>query len=205
MGEPLRTADRESKLTAIEHGRAKRSKGMGFTNESSSTQSSRSTGIEQIFNQFGDPVYRFIYRQVGNQQDAEDLTSEVFLSASRSLDVSRPENSVGRWLFTVSRTVIADHWRKYYRVPPLVDIDDLQLAEFTPVSDGEEKAEKKSRMLTRVLDGLPEHYRVVLELRFLKGYTLTETAIELDISVENAKVRQHRALAKAVQLVDEHP
>jgi RNA polymerase sigma-70 factor (ECF subfamily) len=60
----------------------------------------------------------------------------------------------------------------------------------------------KTDVVERILDGLPDRYRQVLELRFLRGYTLSETASELGISVENVKVTQHRALAKAVQLRD---
>ncbi|HEV3310114.1 MAG TPA: sigma-70 family RNA polymerase sigma factor [Chloroflexota bacterium] len=161
----------------------------------------RSADIEDIFRQYIDPVHRFIYRQVGNRQDAEDLTSEVFLTASRSLDVTRADHAIGRWLFTVSRTVIADHWRRHYRVPPLVDIDDLQLAEIVPAESGEERFETKSRTVARILDRLPERHRKVLELRFLRGYTIVETAQELGITVENVKITQHRALAKAVDTV----
>jgi RNA polymerase sigma-70 factor (ECF subfamily) len=44
---------------------------------------------------------------------------------------------------------------------------------------------------------LPERYRRILELRFLRSYTLREAADELGITVGNAKVLQHRALARA--------
>src|SRR5919205_832213 len=70
--------------------------------------------LEEVFAHYLDPVYRFVYSRVGNREDAEDLTSEVFLKASRQLDSSRLEASVAKWLFTVARTVLADHWRRYY-------------------------------------------------------------------------------------------
>jgi RNA polymerase sigma-70 factor (ECF subfamily) len=40
----------------------------------------------------------------------------------------------------------------------------------------------------------------VLELRFLRGYSIVETAREMGITPENVKVIQHRALAKAVEV-----
>lgn len=163
----------------------------------------RQAGIQALFGRYSDPVYRFIYRQVGNRQDAEDLTSEVFLSASRNLDLSRPAGAIGRWLFTVSRTVIADHWRRHYRLPPLVDVDELQLAEIAPQPDAGNRQESKARLVETILESLPERYAQVLDLRFLKGYTLSETANALRISIENVKITQHRALAKAVQIADE--
>ncbi|HEX8919538.1 MAG TPA: sigma-70 family RNA polymerase sigma factor, partial [Chloroflexota bacterium] len=56
------------------------------------------------------------------------------------------------------------------------------------------------RLVSDLLAALPERYRQVLELRFLKGYSVQETATELDITPQNVKVIQHRALARAVQV-----
>ncbi len=168
----------------------------------SEVKSSRAGDQEEVFQRFLDPVYRVIYRQVGNQQDAEDLTSEVFLSATGKLDATRPDNEIGRWLFTVTRRVIADHWRRHYKLPPRVDIDQIQLAEIVPIDAGRVSRETKSSFLQQLLEGLTERQRSVLELRFLHGYSLEETAAELSITIQNVKIIQHRALAKAAGMAD---
>ena len=49
---------------------------------------------------------------------------------------------------------------------------------------------------------LPDHYRQILELRFLQGNSIKESAAELGVSVANAKVLQHRALRLAAQVND---
>ena len=51
-----------------------------------------------------------------------------------------------------------------------------------------------------LLAALPENYRHVLEFRFLKSYTLKETAAAMGITEANVKVMQHRALQKAAKL-----
>jgi RNA polymerase sigma-70 factor (ECF subfamily) len=147
-----------------------------------------------------DPVYRFLYSRVGNREDAEDLTSEVFLKASRQLDTGRSEASVAAWLFTVARTVLADHWRRYYRAVPSVRMDNVLMAEMPAAPGPAERSEQMDQRVAEVLEKLPDRYRRVLELRFLLGYSLRETAQELGITPENVKVIQHRALAKAAQL-----
>ena len=48
-----------------------------------------------------------------------------------------------------------------------------------------------------ILDGLPANYRSVLEFRFLRGYSIRETAAAMGVSVANAKVLQLRALRRA--------
>ncbi|MGI8827203.1 MAG: RNA polymerase sigma factor [Chloroflexota bacterium] len=159
--------------------------------------------LEHIFNSYVDPVYRFVYSRVGNREDAEDLTSEVFLKAAGQLDPERPEASIAQWLFTVARTVIADHWRRYYRRGPSLPLDENQAE--VPVEDDDATGERAARLVLGVLAALPERYRRVLELRFLSGYSVAETARELGLSPENVKVIQHRALAKAVQVTEGRP
>lgn len=53
-----------------------------------------------------------------------------------------------------------------------------------------------------VLGLLKDNYREVLEYRFLKSYSIKETAAAMDITVSNAKVLQHRALKKAAALAE---
>src|SRR5688572_14127181 len=82
------------------------------------------------------PIYRFLYSRLGNQEEAEDLTSEVFLKAVRQLEPQRDEASVQAWLYQVARTTLADYWRRRSRVPqdPLgyLDVPDPQGAAATP-------------------------------------------------------------------------
>jgi RNA polymerase sigma-70 factor (ECF subfamily) len=153
-----------------------------------------------VFTRFVDPVYRFLYSHVGNREDAEDLTSEVFFKAARQLDSARAESSIAKWLFTVARTVLADHWRRQYRGGPQVQWDDDRVAGAVDPLPAAGTSDANSRLVEDVLASLPARYRAVLELRFLRGYSIQETAAELGITPENAKVIQHRALAKAAQL-----
>ncbi|HUE60829.1 MAG TPA: sigma factor-like helix-turn-helix DNA-binding protein, partial [Acidimicrobiales bacterium] len=55
----------------------------------------------------------------------------------------------------------------------------------------------------QILAGLPDHYRRVLELRFLEGCSIKESATAMAVSVSNAKVLQHRALRMAARVAEE--
>lgn len=156
--------------------------------------------LEQVFARYLDPVYRFLYSRLGNRQDAEDLTSEVFLKATRLLDSQRSEASIAQWLFTVARTVLADHWRRYYRGGASVPLDDERAMDVPGRTESVEESPASVQMVNELLSALPPRYRQVLELRFLRGYSIQETAKEMGITPENAKVIQHRALARAVQI-----
>ncbi len=79
-------------------------------------------------------VYRFIYGKVGNREEAEDLTSQVFMKALRGMDRARDPQSIQNWLFQVARTTVADHWRAFYRLPSR-SLDDLLEAGWEGPSD----------------------------------------------------------------------
>lgn len=150
-------------------------------------------------------MYRFLYTRVGNREDAEDLTSEVFLKATRQLEAARGEASVAKWLFTVARTVLADHWRRYYSGGPtlaLTDVGEREDLREAPAPEGSLASQGRAHS---ILSALPPRYRQVLELRFLRGYSIDETARAMDITPGNVKVLQHRALAKAVQVEEREP
>jgi RNA polymerase sigma factor (sigma-70 family) len=158
--------------------------------------------LEQVFSRYIDPVYRFLYSRLGNREDAEDLTSEVFLKATRQLDSGRPEASIAQWLFTVARTVLADHWRRYYRAGASLPLDDARVGSLPEEADQGASGDPSAKLVADLLQALPERYRRVLELRFLLGYSVQETAEAMGVTPENVKVIQHRALAKAVQVGD---
>src|SRR5215472_9663831 len=65
-------------------------------------------------------VYRLIFRHVGNRPDAEDLTEEVFLAALPRLRLPAAVHSVHAYLAATVKTVVADHWRRYYAAPPVL-------------------------------------------------------------------------------------
>src|SRR5258708_15711522 len=61
-------------------------------------------------------IYRYVYSKVGNREEAEDLTSQIFMKAVRGADTERGAQGMQKWLFQVARTTIADYWRAHYRI-----------------------------------------------------------------------------------------
>ncbi|MFF4186647.1 RNA polymerase sigma factor [Streptomyces sp. NPDC001691] len=148
---------------------------------------------EAIYRDNVDRVYRVMYAKVGNRADAEDLTTEVFLAALRPLRTSASVPEVRAYLLATARTVLATHWRR------VLGLEVTRLPEELPQheADAEEVPSDAPRRARAILDGLPDRYRRILELRFLGASSLKEAAAELGVTVGNAKVLQYRALRHA--------
>jgi RNA polymerase sigma factor (sigma-70 family) len=141
-------------------------------------------------------VYRLLASRVGNRADAEDLTSEVFLSVLRPLRLDVPRPQVRAYLAATARSVLARHWRHRLGVE-LTTIDEAAtLPTIDAVSD---TTAEHAGAVADALDRLPDRYRTILELRFIEGASVKEAATTMGVTVSNAKVLQHRALRAAAR------
>lgn len=144
-------------------------------------------------------IYQLVFRRVGNAADAEDLAAEVLLQTLKTLRLPAPVHNVRAYLVKTARTVMADHWRSHYAArDAALELEQLPAgALVTPPSvDSADRAQ-------RLLGLLPVHFRRILELRFLRGYSVREAANEMGVTESNARVLQFRALRKAAELEQE--
>jgi len=146
-------------------------------------------------------IYRYVYSKVGNREEAEDLTSQIFIKAVRGVDQERGMQSIQKWLFQVARTTIADYWRAYYRISTN-SLEELLEAGWEGPADEEPSAasNQPAERVKRILQALPEHYREVLTCRFLLNLSIKETALSMGLTEANVKVLQFRALKRAADL-----
>ena len=146
-------------------------------------------------------VYRMMFRKVGNRHDAEDLTTEVFLSALRPLRLPASVGEVRAYLYATARTVLARYWRRRLGQPVTELTTDLADGAAGPGDLGEPESAAPEQA-EKILAALPDRYRRILQLRFLDACTIAEAARAMGITVANAKVLQHRALRRAAGLAD---
>jgi len=148
-------------------------------------------------------IYRYVYSKVGNREDAEDLTSEIFLKAVSALNQEFSPQSMHKLLFLIARSTVADYWRAHYRLPAN-SLDELLEAGWEgPAEEEPAVAAISSGAAGRVrllLQALPEQYREVLTCRFLLNLSIKATALRMGLTVAHVKVLQFRALKRAATL-----
>jgi RNA polymerase sigma-70 factor, ECF subfamily len=144
-------------------------------------------------------VYRLMYAKVGNRPDAEDLTTEVFMTALRPMHASASVGEVRAYLLATARTVLATFWRRTLgrEITTLDEERDVGL-----LTDDPPPGDTRASEVDRILAELPDRHRRILQLRFLEGCSIKEAAVELEVSVSNAKVLQHRALRLATAVAE---
>jgi RNA polymerase sigma-70 factor (ECF subfamily) len=144
-------------------------------------------------------IYQLVFRRVGNAADAEDLAGEVLMQTLKTLRLPAPVYNVRSYLVKTARTVMADHWRRHYAARDAA----LELEQLPPGALVSAPSSESADRAQRLLGLLPDNFRRILELRFLRGYSVREAANEMGVTESNARVLQFRALRKAAELEQE--
>jgi RNA polymerase sigma-70 factor, ECF subfamily len=163
------------------------------------------TAAEQLVAVYGDRAYRLAIRITGHGQDAEEVVQDAFWAVIRKIDTFRGDAAFGSWLYRIVANAAYQklRGRRGQRT-------ELSLDEMLPVFDEQGRHVALSAdwsahvddaslqtdlrtALTTALEELPAHYRSVVVLRDVEGWSHFEIAETLNISVPNVKTRVHRA------------
>jgi RNA polymerase sigma-70 factor, ECF subfamily len=138
-----------------------------------------------------DRVYAFIVRRVRERADAEDLTAEVFHQALANLKRFEWRGvPFSAWLYRIASNAIADRWQRVSREHANFRPDDPPVPQS---SASPEEIEKRARLF-RLVSGLPDDQRRVIEMRFAVGKSIAEIAHELGRTHGAVKQLQLRAI-----------
>jgi RNA polymerase sigma-70 factor (ECF subfamily) len=157
-----------------------------------------------LYDRYSPAVYRFVYYRVSTRTLAEDLTSETFFRALRSMATFQWQGKdFGAWLTTIARNLIVDHF-KSSRTRLETSTDDFSDQRETSDSPEEEVlAALTSDVLREAMAKLPAEQHECIVLRFLNGYTIAETAQSLGRSEGAIKQLQLRAVRNLAKLLPE--
>jgi len=153
-----------------------------------------------LYDHYNASVYRFVYYRVGSVALAEDLTSETFFRALRSMSSFKWQGKdFGAWLMTIARNLTADH---YKAGRTRLEFATEDMGAHDSATEGPETAVLASltnEVLLQALGELPAEQQECLIMRFLQGLSIAETAKVLgrsDGAVKQLQLRGVRNLAK---------
>lgn len=159
--------------------------------------------LSVLYEQFKRPIHCYIYRLLGNQEDADDVTQEVFVRACTSWGGLYERNNLSAWLYRIATNLCVDMLRRRKRIswrsltPNSGQEDRFESAGddgsyLLPDSGGiPEVAEREH--IRQALASMPEEYAVALALSAAQGIPYQEVATILNISPNAAATRISRA------------
>lgn len=151
--------------------------------------------IAIIYDTQFDRIYKFFYYKTLNQNIAEDLTSETFLTFVNLLNEDKDIDNLKAFIYGIAKNIFMQYLRKKYQdgIPFSAIGDDFEeyAVEFVQEYDNAETSEEK---LLKVLDKIPNKQREVIRLRFIEKLTLDEICIRLEKDMNYVKTTQKRGL-----------
>lgn len=133
-----------------------------------------SVAFAGLYRRYATGVYRYLYGRVGNQKDAEDLTSQTFLQALEAISRYRPKGHFAAWLFSIARRRAADFHRQGYRRSEFsLDTLNLRVAINEQQIDNAIQAEELFK-LGQLYNQLPDDKQELIRLRYAAGLTYAQ-------------------------------
>ncbi len=166
--------------------------------------------FDAIYHVYEPRVYRQCYRMLGNQEDAEDLTQEVFLQVFRKIHTYRGEANFSTWLHSLTVNTVLMRIRRHRRWRQAVtSLDAPQVSEgaasdvLTLLSALSAPAVNRLEKigLDRAIAQLSSGYREVFLLHDAEGYRHEEIAKLLGISAGTSKSQLHKARLRIRELM----
>ena len=147
----------------------------------------------EIHDRFYERVRTFILASVRDESAADDLVQEAFIKIQQNLDGVRDPGKVSSWVFRIAHNLCQDHFRTQKKLSSHEEIHEglINLQE-TPLQKKMEQGER-SQCVQAQLNLLPESLRSVLIFSDVMEFSQQEIADILGLTVQNVKVRLHRA------------
>ena len=157
--------------------------------------------FDNLVTRYSGDIYAVLYRITESAEDAADLTQETFLSALRSIRSFRGESELKTWLtrIAINHSRNRFRWWKRRKKDATISLDsplgDSELPFGDSIAGENESAEdavlrrERETALRKALSQLPEHYREVIVLCDIEGFTYDEISAALEINIGTVKSR----------------
>lgn len=159
----------------------------------SKVKSGDAEALAEIYALYARSLVATAYRLMCNVEDAEDVLHDVFLGLPEAFRHYDERGTAESWLKRLTARVALSRIRSRARrgESSIADEDSLDRHAISPIND--------DWLVQSAIDALPEPLRTVFVLKEMEGYSHSEIASMLGISVANSEVRLHRAV-KALRI-----
>lgn len=157
---------------------------------------------EYFLTRYGQQVFALVARIVSCQEEAEEVTQDVFLKAFQQLPSFHTKSSFSTWIYRIATNMAISAVRK--RKQEVLHLDDAAYANLPDELVDEaldDESETRVQRLTEAISLLEPDERALITLYYQEEKSLREIAFILQISESNVKVRLYRTRKKLYQWI----
>jgi len=160
------------------------------------------TALNDLMERHATPLFHFLCRMTGNEDDANDLAQETFVRVFKSCKSYRPDQKFSTWLFTIAANLARNHFRWRSRHPNLsLDAENpvteqslgSTLPANTPTPKEAAVAWERAQAVRDAVKNLPEEMREAIVLCEWEERGVAEAATILETSPKAVESRLYRA------------
>jgi RNA polymerase sigma-70 factor (ECF subfamily) len=160
------------------------------------------TALNDLMERHATPVFHFLCRMVGNEDDANDLAQETFVRVFRARASFRTNEKFSTWLFTIAANLARNHFRWRARHPNISLETEIGEAEQTlggtlPANDSppneQALATERAKAVRIAVSKLPEDLREAIVLCEWEECSVAEAAAVLETTPKTVESRLYRA------------
>jgi RNA polymerase sigma-70 factor, ECF subfamily len=157
--------------------------------------------LELLIERYLRPIYNFTYHICNNTEDAEDVTSEVFIKVWKNFKKYRPEQSFKVWIFSIARNTTVDWLRKRKNIA-FSDFDTDNGENFientaidnSPLPDELAILSENKIKIQENISNLSPIYQTILVMRYTEDFSFKEIGEILQKPIDTVKSQHRRAL-----------
>jgi len=161
----------------------------------------------KTYDLYVDHIFRFIYFKVSNKEEAQDLTSAVFLKAWNHIQTKSiiDEKSLRALIYKIARNIVIDYYRENSSKKNIeIDSEEGGLELIDEKQNPLKEVELKSDLsvLEKNITKLKDEYREIIILRFIEELSISEIANILGKTNGNVRILSYRALRALKELME---
>src|SRR5689334_6453699 len=158
--------------------------------------------FEQLYYLHNRRVFSLCLRMLGNSNQAEDLTQEVFFQVYRKIGSFRGDSAFTTWLHRLTVNQVLMHFRKRgVKLEHTSEEGDFTNVTETPLQSTRRISMVDRLALEKAIAELPPGYRTVFALHDIEGYEHEEIADMLGVSIGTSKSQLHKARMRLRELL----
>lgn len=156
--------------------------------------------VAALYQLYSQAIFRYVACRVPTNDDAEDLTAEVFVSMVKGLSSYQVTGApFEAWLYRIAASRVSDFYR-YTNRRQHQELTET-LLDSSPLPEEQYLQNQTLHQLRHALQQLPEDHQTILILRFVERKSHEEVAELLEKSVSAVKSAQYRALKRLTELL----